>query len=100
MTTIDFAKRMKYKGKEWLAEEKKMDDLKGKIIKWRSAQGGDFDEVRRGRLFRGEFPVKKVKMGGTMTEKWTEFRYGKYGEKQLNKSHIDYLKKYMKKFRI
>jgi hypothetical protein len=98
---VDFRKPMKYKSKDWLAEEQKMQTLKGKIKRWRSANQEIFTEVKRGRLFIEGTPVIKKRMGGTIHEsKWTEFRYGKYGEKEVNKSHVDYLKKFMKKFKI
>lgn len=60
---IDFSKPKGYKTKDWLALEDLQKRCKGKIKKWRSAQGGDFTEVKKGVLHQGGSLVIKNDRG-------------------------------------
>jgi len=98
---IDYTKPKGYKTKDWLEMEARQEKLKGKIKKWRASSGGWF-EVKKGKLMHGGFPVKKVRYSGGMWGKpYIEYTYGKYKEKSIRKDFVDdYLKKFMKKFKI
>lgn len=100
MVVIDYTKPKGYKTKDWIAMETLQENSKGKITKWRASGSKEFTEVKNSRLFIEGTPVKRVKMGGTMTEKWVDYRYGKYGQHSVNKDHIDYLKKLLKPFKL
>lgn len=73
---IDFSKPKKYKDKDWLAMEEKQKMCKGKIKKWRSAQGGDFVEVKNGALHIGGYPVIKNDKGFWGCDYQTETKSG------------------------
>ena len=50
---INFSNAGHYKDNKWLAMEKKAEECKGKVKKWKSAQGGKFREIKRGFLVEG-----------------------------------------------
>ncbi len=100
---IDFSKvKGKYQGKEWNALKQKQEENKKNIIYWNSASGGKPYEVKRRFLYYGGKKVYKWKgwgLGKGRTYYETKEK-GYFKPFTMTDTFYNYLKKYMKPFKI